>query len=116
MKLRKLILINVIKTNKKMAQLTETKRFYSDVETGHFCRLCTSNDGSKYHLIYEGQSDKIANGSEVNGFYIAAHSGAEIKLNTGKKIFVNNGQFYNLKQGEKVTHRKFVGFNRFTKI
>jgi len=95
---------------------TPTQRTYTDVETGYNCRLHTSNDASKFHLIYEGQGEKIADGSEVNGFYISAHTGAEIKLNTGKKIFVDRGNFYNLKEGEKVTHRKFIGFKKFTKI
>jgi hypothetical protein len=95
---------------------TPTQRTYTDAETGYNCRLHTSNDASKFHLIYEGQGEKIADGCEVNGFYISAHTGAEIKLNTGKKIFVDRCNFYNLKEGEKVTHRKFIGFKKFTKI
>lgn len=93
-----------------------TQRTYTNVETGVNCRLYTFNDASKYHLICEGQPDIIADGCEVNGFYIASHTGAEIKLNTGKKIFVGSGNFYNLKEGEKVTHRKFIGSPRFTKV
>lgn len=93
-----------------------SKRIYTNVETGNRYRLYTSNDASKYHLLAEGQLEKIADGSEVNGFYIAAHIGAHIKLNTGKTIFVNSGEFYNLKEGEQVTHRKFVGFSKFTKL
>ena len=96
--------------------MTATQRTYTDIETGYNTRLYTSLDGSKYHLIYEGQHDVIADGSEVNGFYISAHTGAEIKLNTGKKIKLNMGNFYHLKEGEKVTHRKFTGFNRFSKL
>jgi len=93
-----------------------TQRTYTDVETGYTCRLYTSLDGSKYHLIFEGQNDEIADGSEVNGFYIAAHTGAEIKLNTKKRINVSSGQFYHLKEGETVTHRKFIGFDKFVKL
>ena len=96
--------------------MTPTQRTFTDVESGYNCRLYTSNDASKYHLIFEGQPNIIADGCEVNGFYIAAHTGAEIKLNTGKKIFVSSGQFYNLKEGEKATHRKFIGFSKFVKI
>lgn len=96
--------------------MQQTQRTYTDAETGYKTRLYTSLDGSEFHLIYEGQHDKIADGSEVNGFYISAHTGAEIKLNTGKKIFIGSGNFYHLKQGEQVTARKFVGFSRFTKI
>ncbi len=93
-----------------------TQRVFLDAETGYKARLYTSLDGSKYHLIYEGQSDIIADGCEVNGFYISAHTGAEIKLNTDKKIFVDSGSFYHLKEGERATHRKFIGFKRFSKL
>jgi hypothetical protein len=93
-----------------------TNRTFRNVETGHNARLYTSHDNSQYHLIYEGQHEEIADGCEVNGFYISAHTGAEIKLNTGKKIFVDRLEFYNCKEGEKVTHRKFIGFSRFSKL
>jgi len=106
----------IFNTQLKTNIMQPTKRTYTDIETGYNTRLYTSLDGSKYHLIYEGQNDKIADGSEVNGFYISAHTGAEIKLNTGKKIFVHNGSFYQLKENEQVTHRKFVGFDKFTKV
>lgn len=97
--------------------MTPTKRTYTDVETGYNCRLFTSQDASKYHLIYEANGPEApADGSEVNGFYIAAHTGATIKTNLGKQIFVNSGQFYCYKAGEQVIARKFVGFNRFTKV
>jgi len=96
--------------------LQSTKRTYRNTETGDNARLYTSLDGSKFHLIYEGQFNKIADGSEVNRFYISAHTGTEIKLNTGKKIFVDRGEFYTLKEREEVTHRRFIGFKRFSKI
>lgn len=93
-----------------------TQRTYTDAETGLNCRLYTSNDASKYHLIYEGQPDIIADGCEVNGFYIAAHTPETIKINGSKQVKLNTGEFYNLKENEKVTHRKFCGFSKFTKI
>jgi len=96
--------------------LTPTQRTYTDIETGYTTRLHTSHDASQYHLIYEGQNDKIADGSEVNGFYLAAHTSVIIKLNTGKKIPVSSGSFYHLKENEKVTHRKFTGFTKFSKV
>lgn len=100
----------------KRNNMTPTKRIYTDVETGYQCRLYTSNDNSKFHLIYEGQPDKIADGNEVNGYYLSAHTGTTIRINCKKEIFVSSGQFYNLKEGEKITHRKFIGFPRFAKI
>jgi len=89
--------------------MTKTKRTYTDTETGLTTHLYTSLDGSKYHLFH-------ADGSEVSGFYISAHTGAEIKLNSGKIVFVDRGNFYHLKEEEKVTHVKYIGFSKFTKI
>ena len=71
---------------------------------------------SKYHLIYEGQQEKIADGSEVNGFYICAHTPVIIKTNKGNQIKLSTNNFYNLKQDEIITHKKYDGFLRFTKI
>ena len=93
-----------------------TQRTFKDVETGYNFRLYTSQDASKYHLIAEGQHDKMADGCEVNGFYISSHTGVTIKINNSKLVKLNTGQFYNLKEDEKITHKKFVGFSKFTKI
>lgn len=76
----------------------------------------TLNDRSKYHLIYEGQNEHIADGSEVNGFYLLAHTGGTIKMNTKKEVILQPMQFYNLKESEKVTHIKYNGFKKFTKL
>lgn len=95
-----------------------TQRTYRNVITGYYCRLYTSQDNSKYHLIYEGNTDPSApaEGSEVNGFYLAAHTGLTIKTNKGNQVYIPSGEFYNLQEGEHATHRRFVGFNKFSKI
>ena len=93
-----------------------TQRTFTDIETNYKCRLYTSNDASKYHLIYEGQQEKIADGSEVNGFYICAHTPITIKTNKGNEIKLSTNNFYHLKENEIVTHKKYAGFSRFTKI
>jgi hypothetical protein len=95
--------------------MESTSRTFKDVENGHICRLYTSKDRSVYHLIYEGQDEIIADGSEVNGFYLLAHTGGIIRLNNKKELKLNAGQFYSLKESERVTHVKYVGFSRFTK-
>lgn len=96
---------------------TATNRTYTNTETGYTCRLYTSQDASRFHLIYENNPPEApADGSEVNGYYLAAHTGAEIKLNTGKTVKVGSGEFYNLKEGEQAISRKFTGFSKFTKI
>lgn len=96
--------------------MTPTNRIFRNVENGHECRLYTSKDNSQYHLIYEGQHDIIADGCEVNGFYLLAHTGATVKVNSKKQVKIGMGEFYNLKENEKVTHIKYTGFDRFTKL
>lgn len=93
--------------------LQETNRIFRDVETGNKFRLYTSLDGSKYHLLSEDNSS-LADGCEVNGFYIMMQGGS-IRLNNGKEITLNPFQFYNLKEGEKITHTKPPYKNKFSK-
>jgi len=96
--------------------MTQTQRTFTNVETNNVCRLYTSKDNSCYHLIYEGQHDKIADGSEVNGFYLAAHTSMHIKIDSKKIVYLPQGSFCNMKHGEKITHKKYTGFNKFTKV
>lgn len=96
--------------------MQSTNRTFTDVEKGYKCRLYTSQDASTFHLIYEGQHDKIADGSEVNGFYLCAHTGVTIKINNKKIVQLDMGQFYHKKEGEVITHKKYTGFKKFTKI
>jgi hypothetical protein len=98
-----------------MKNYKKTERSFSNVETGEVFALYMDSNTHQYKLISEG-SEKHAKGTEVNGFYLAAHTGATIRLNTKKEIFVNTSQFYNYEEGEQATHRKFVGYNTFTKI
>ena len=93
-----------------------TQRTFTDIETGYNFRLYTSQDASQYHLIAEGQHEKIADGCEVNGFYICAHTGVTIKTNLGSIIKLSPSNFYNFKESEVITYKKFTGFSRFTKI
>ena len=44
------------------------------------------------------------------------HTGATIKLNTGKSVFIDMGQFYYLKEGERAVKIKYLGFTKFSKI
>ncbi len=94
-----------------------TKRKFEDVETNKVFCLYMHSETHEYKLIYNSSvnSNDLANGAEINGFYISAHSGAQIKINNKKTVSLTIGQFYNLKEGEQVTHRKFTGFKKFTK-
>lgn len=92
-----------------------SQRTFEDVESNERFRLYVNTETDTYRLVSDG-SEKFAGGTEVNGFYIASHTPTQIKLNTKKVISLNSGQFYTLKEGEVVTHRKFCGFNRFSKV
>lgn len=98
--------------------MNPTQRTFTDVETSQKFRLYTNSDNNKYSLISD-PTDKpqdLAGGSEVNGFYICSHAGVTIKINSSKVIELNQGTFYNLKDGEVITHKKFTGFKRFTRV
>lgn len=92
----------------------KTQRTFEDVETGEIFALYMHPETHEYKLISDG-SNKLAAGAEVNGFYISAHSGITIKINGKRQMFIDRGQFYNLKEGETITHKKYVGFSKFTK-
>lgn len=88
--------------------MTRTNRTFTDIETGKEYALFTSQDSSKYHLIAE-------QGEHAQRYYATAFN-QTIKLNTGKVISLDAGTFYELKDGEKVTHQKIAGRNKFTKV
>lgn len=98
--------------------MTATQRNFKDIETGKvFDLFIDETTKSNYKLIYTQSTDTMdmANGTEVNGFYISAGYPLLIKLNTKKIIKLEKGTFYNLKEGEEVTHRKYEGQKRFIK-
>jgi hypothetical protein len=95
--------------------MTPTNRTFKNVETNDVFRLFTSNDDSIYHLIHDGDENN-APGTRVNGFYISAHCAVDIKLNGSKIVHLPQGTFYNLKEGEAITHKKYPGFKKFTKV
>ncbi|MES2395872.1 MAG: hypothetical protein V4549_07710 [Bacteroidota bacterium] len=99
-----------------METLEKTNRSFTDVETGHKFDLYKDETDS-YHLIFPKSKNQYdpAEGTQVNGFYICAHTGVTIKINNTKIVKLEMGQFYNMKAGEKITHKKFIGFTKFTK-
>jgi hypothetical protein len=88
--------------------LRQTGRTYADSETGRVFELWEHPETHDFSLW---RGDEC-----VNGFYAAAHAGAEIKLNTGRVVRLSLGEFYNLNEGESVKSRKFDGMKRFNKI
>jgi hypothetical protein len=94
--------------------MERTNRKFTDIEENEvFVLYKEKNDN--YRLISDG-SEKYAKGTEVNGFYICAHCGVTIKINGKKQITLSMGTFYNLKEDEKITHKKYTGFDKFTKV
>lgn len=85
-----------------------TQRLYTDINTSINYRLYT-DDKQNYRLINLSKP-------EPTNFYLCAHTGATIKTSSGKEVQLDMGTFYSLKSGEKVTHIKYTGFKRFTKL
>lgn len=94
---------------------TPTQRRFIDVETKEVFRLYSNENSSTFKLISDG-SKKFAKGTEVNGFFICSHTPCEIKINNKKIIKLDRTQFYTIKEEEKVTHKKYCGFDRFTRV
>lgn len=94
--------------------MERTNRSFKDVEDKEIFVLYT-DEKERYRLISDG-SEKFAKGTEVNGFYICAHCGVTLKINNSKIIKLDDGEFYNFKENEVVTHKKYIGFKKFTKI
>lgn len=99
----------------KTDEYKPSKRKYTDVETGEEFILYVGETTHGFKLISHG-SKRYAAGTEVNGFYLCAFTPCTIKLNTGIKIYLPMGTFYNLKDKESIISRKFIGFNKFTKV
>ncbi len=94
-----------------------TNRIYTDVETKHPFRLWMDNADNYYLIADKPKSEQSpAEGTQINGFYICAHTGITIKINSKKTVKLNTGEFYNMKEGEAITHKKFIGFQKFTKL
>jgi len=97
-----------------------TQRSFTNVETNRKFTLYQSYVTGKYKLIYD-TSDKnnpmdMANGTEVNGFFICAHTDCHIKINNNKVVYIPQGSFYHTKEGEEITHKKYTGAKIFSKI
>jgi hypothetical protein len=92
-----------------------TQRKFTDVETNEVFHLYMHPVRHEYKLVSHG-SDKHCAGSEVNGFYLSAHSPMTLKINKTKLVELNTGEFYTMKEGEVITHKKYCGFTKFTKV
>lgn len=93
----------------------KTNRYFYDIETNEVCDLWMDNITHEFKLVHRGSEDTVK-GSEVNGFYICAHSSVTIKINGKRQVHLQMGTFYHIKEGEKVTHKKYPGFKKFTKV
>jgi hypothetical protein len=97
--------------------MQKTQRTYTDAETGIMYALY-KDSADRFRLILDTPQGPQAPtpGTEVNGFYLCAFTACTIKINKTKQVRLNMGQFYTLKEGEQVTHCKYIGFDKFTKV
>lgn len=101
--------------------LIKSKRTYRDVETGERFTLYYEGKDEQtqiaygFHLITEG-SKNLAKGSEVNGFYLCPFDSCSIKINGEKIVKLSMGEFYNLKEDETITHKRWAGQKEWKEI
>ena len=94
-----------------------TNRNYKDVETGEIFRFYADDNHNNKLIAESGVNKNLAGGTEVNGWYLSANHSVHLKINNKKIIKLSSGEFYNLKEGERITHRKYPTFDkRFSKI
>lgn len=91
-----------------------TKRTYTDVQTNHSYSMYFNEQTQERKLVYEGK-DKTVNAKLLTPFFCVS-TPVDIKINNNKIISLSVGTFYNLQIGEVVTHKKFCGFNEFSKV
>jgi hypothetical protein len=91
---------------------TATQRKFKDIETNLLFTLYENSTTKSFKLIFEDNKNNNdpANGTEVNGFYLTSFE-MHIKLNGNKIVKLKPGTFYNLKEGETITHKKIIGYN-----
>lgn len=96
----------------------KTKRQFKDIEAdSEWWSLYRHENTGEFALFWDNDDESVyAKGSSVNGFYICAHTSVSIKINNKKTINLDTNSFYNLKDGETITHKKYIGFKKFTKI
>lgn len=88
--------------------MEQTQRSYKNVDTGKVFSMWTTTAGQNILIDSEG--------NQITGFYICAFTSSIVRLNNKKEVSLNPDEFYHLKQGEKATHRKFIGFKTFKKL
>lgn len=89
-----------------------TQRTYTNVETKKTYRLFHDSNTGDLELRTENEMQEIFNGA----VYFCAFDSVTIRLNNDRIIPLRMGEFYALKPGENVTHRKFAGFKQFRRV
>lgn len=96
--------------------MKKTARQYENIETGYIYSLYQDQTDNFHLIIDEDQGPEApAIGTECNGFYICAFTDTYIKINNTKVIKLPWGTFYNIKEGEEITHKKFFIEKKFRK-
>lgn len=93
-----------------MQNFYQTQRSYTNLETKERFNMWRNENTHENILVSKS-------GERFNGpVYIAAFTATYIKLNTKKVVYINNGEFYHLKEGEKAISKRFFIEPRFRKI
>ena len=93
---------------------TPTQRLFKCLDSGYLFRLHTNAETHEPSLFIEPSTNPEAptKGTEVNGWYLSMTNPVDIKINNTKVVKIPVGFFYNLKEDEIITHKKFIGFDK----
>lgn len=86
------------------------ERTYQHVFSGDKFRLYESDKTGKTKLINE------STGEEPEAFYACALIGVTLRLKDKQEIYLKAGQFLPINTNNPITHKKYIGFKRFSKI
>lgn len=87
-----------------------TERTYQHVFTGDKFRLYESDKTGKTKLLNE------STGEEPEAFYTSAFTGVTLRLKDKQEIYLKAGQFLPINSSNPITHKKYIGFKKFTKL
>ena len=85
-----------------------TQRQFKEVNTGVLYYLHCDQYTNKTHL----ENDE---GEQINAYFYNARTTTTVKTNK-RTVSLNVGQFLHIEPGETLTHQKYLGRTKFSKI
>jgi hypothetical protein len=89
--------------------LVKSQRVYNNFNTGERFEMFVDSDTHQHVLV------NSINGEKITAFVLCAFSPIEYKTAKGKIIGLSIGEFLPNPKNE-ITHKRFLGFNRFVKL